>query len=72
MACIVLKEGIERTEKDMKDFIMSKMARHKVPKYVKFVQGFPMNAAGKILKYKMREDAVKELGLQKADKIVTA
>jgi fatty-acyl-CoA synthase len=72
MACIVLKEGIERTEKDMKDFIMSKMARHKVPKYIKFVKSFPMNAAGKILKYKMREDAVKELGLQKADNIVTA
>ena len=72
MACIVLREGIERTEKDMKDFIMSKMARHKVPKYIKFVDGFPMNAAGKILKYKMREDAVKELGLEKANKIVTA
>ena len=72
MACIVLKEGIERTEKDMKDFIMSKMARHKVPKYIKFVKSFPMNAAGKILKYKMREDAVKELGLQKADNIITA
>ena len=51
---------------------MSKMARHKVPKYVKFVKGFPMNAAGKILKYKMREEAVEELGLQKANKIVTA
>ncbi len=72
MACIVLREGVERTEKDMKDFIMSKMARHKVPKYIKFVKAFPMNAAGKILKYKMREDAVKELGLQKADNIVTA
>ena len=72
MACIVLREGIERTEQDMKDFIMSKMARHKVPKYVKFVDSFPMNAAGKILKYKMREDAVKELGLEKANKIVTA
>ena len=31
-----------------------------------------MNVAGKILKYKMREDAVKKLGLQKADKVVTA
>ena len=31
-----------------------------------------MNAAGKILKYKMREDAVKKLGLQKAEAIETA
>ena len=39
---------------------------------VAFVDAFPMNAAGKILKYKMRENAVEELGLQKASKIVTA
>jgi fatty-acyl-CoA synthase len=39
------------------------MARHKVPKYIEFVDSFPMNAAGKILKYKMREDAAARLGL---------
>ena len=39
------------------------MARHKVPKYIEFVDSFPMNAAGKILKYKMRQDAAQRLGL---------
>ena len=39
------------------------MARHKVPKYIEFVSSFPMNAAGKILKYKMREEAAARLGL---------
>ena len=48
------------------------MAKHKVPRYVDFVDAFPMNAAGKILKYKMREDAVKNLNLQKAASIETA
>ena len=48
------------------------MAKHKVPRYVDFVDGFPMNAAGKILKYKMREQAVEKLNLQNASKIVTA
>ena len=48
------------------------MARHKVPRYIDFIDSFPMNAAGKILKYKMRENAVEKLGLQKASKIVTA
>jgi fatty-acyl-CoA synthase len=48
------------------------MAKHKVPRYVAFVDSFPMNAAGKILKYKMREDAVKLLDLADASKIVTA
>ena len=72
MACIVLKEGEEMTADEMKAYVRSHMARHKVPRYIDFVNGFPMNAAGKILKYKMREDAVEKLGLQKASKIVTA
>lgn len=65
MACIVLKNGETATEKEMKDFIMASMARHKVPRYIDFTDAFPMNAAGKILKYKMREDAAKKLGLSK-------
>ena len=69
MACVILKEGETMTEAEI---INSHMARHKVPKYIDFVDSFPMNVAGKILKYKMREDAVKKLGLQKADKVVTA
>ena len=65
MACIILKDGEEMTEKEMKDFIMASLAKHKVPRYVDFVKEFPMNAAGKILKYKMREEAAERLGLNK-------
>lgn len=65
MACIILKDGEEMTEAEMKDFIRASMARHKVPRYIDFVTGFPMNAAGKIQKFKMREDAVQKLKLQK-------
>ncbi|MBQ1898425.1 MAG: AMP-binding protein, partial [Ruminococcus sp.] len=72
MACIILKEGETMTEQEMKDYIAANMARHKVPRYIDFVDSFPMNAAGKILKYKMREDAVEKLGLQKANSVVTA
>lgn len=72
MACIILKEGEEMTQQEMKEFINANMARHKVPRYIDFVDRFPMNVAGKILKYQMREEAVKKLGLQKADAIVTA
>ncbi len=72
MACVILKEGEEMTEQEMKEFVGASMARHKVPRYVDFVKEFPMNAAGKILKYQMREDAVKKLGLQKAAGVVTA
>ena len=65
MACIILKEGETMTEQEMKDYITAHMARHKVPRYIDFVDSFPMNAAGKILKYKMRENAVEKLGLAK-------
>ena len=63
MACIILKDGASVTEPEMRAFITASLARHKVPRYIEFVDSFPMNAAGKILKYKMREDAAKRLGL---------
>ncbi|MDE6678532.1 MAG: AMP-binding protein [Ruminococcus sp.] len=72
MACIVLKEGETATPLEIKKFCRQRMASHKCPKYIDFVDGFPMNAAGKILKYKMREQAVQKLSLQKAEEIVTA
>ena len=65
MACIILKDGETMTEQEMKTYIVDHMARHKVPRYIDFVDSFPMNAAGKILKYKMREDAAEKLGLKK-------
>ena len=64
MACIVLNEGETATEDEIKHFVQHNMAKHKVPRYVRFVDGFPMNVAGKILKYKMREEAVEYLNLK--------
>jgi fatty-acyl-CoA synthase len=72
MACIVPKGGESLTEAEVKKYVLDHMAKHKVPKYVDFTDGFPMNAAGKILKYKMREDAIEKFGLQTASKIETA
>ena len=72
MACIIPREGATLTAEDIKEFIRSHMAKHKTPRYIDFVTEFPMNAAGKILKYKMREQAVEKLGLQSASQIVTA
>ena len=62
-AAIVLKEDATVTEEEMHNYIAASMARHKVPKYITFVEGFPMNAAGKVLKYKMRQEAAERLGL---------
>ena len=72
MAVVILKEGQTMTEDELKQFVRDHMARHKTPRYVQFVDAFLTNAAGKILKYKMRENAVELLKLQKANSIETA
>lgn len=72
LAEIILSDGETATEEEVKDFCRARIARDKVPEYVRFVTGFPMNEAGKIQKYKMREEAVELLGLQDAAAIETA
>ena len=63
-AWIILHAGQESSEEEMKAYGASHMAMHKVPRYFVFVKEFPMNAAGKILKYKMRETSIEMLGLK--------
>lgn len=72
MACVILKEGETSSVEEIKEYVASHMAKHKTPKYVDFVDAFPMNAAGKILKYKMRENAVEKFNLQADSSIETA
>ncbi|MBO5066867.1 MAG: AMP-binding protein [Clostridia bacterium] len=60
-AYIILNKGEQATVEDMREYGNAHMAKHKVPRYFIFVNEFPMNAAGKILKYKMREDAIEKI-----------
>ncbi|OGU14341.1 MAG: AMP-binding protein [Geobacteraceae bacterium GWC2_53_11] len=64
MAAIILKKGVVMTEDEVRDYCRGKIANYKIPKYVKFVDGYPMTASGKIQKFKMREMAIKELQLE--------
>ncbi len=64
-AYIILNAGEVSDENQMREYGNAHMAKHKVPRYFVFVKEFPMNAAGKILKYKMREDAIERLNLAK-------
>ena len=64
-AWIILNKDTESSEEEMREYGNSFMARHKVPRYFIFTKEFPMNAAGKILKYKMREQSVEMLNLDK-------
>ena len=60
------------TEDDVKEFCRGRIAHFKVPRYVKFTDEFPMTVTGKIQKFKMREQAIVELGLESVAATPTA
>jgi fatty-acyl-CoA synthase len=72
MAWIVPREGAELSEEEIKEFCSGQIARYKVPRYVKFVDSFPMTVTGKVQKFRMRETAIEELELGEAASVATA
>jgi fatty-acyl-CoA synthase len=66
MAWIRLRDGQTATPEEIRDYCRGKIAHYKIPRYVKFVDGFPMTVTGKVQKFLMREASVKELGLDRA------
>jgi fatty-acyl-CoA synthase len=72
MAWVKLKPGVTSDAAALEAFCRGKIATYKIPRYWKFVDGFPMTVTGKIQKFKMRELSVEELGLQKEAAVKTA
>ena len=58
-AFIILQEGANLTAEDVQEFCKSKIARYKIPKYIFFLDQFPMTGSGKIQKFKLKELSVK-------------
>ncbi len=54
-AFVILKDGFEYAPEDVRDYCRGKIARYKTPKYIHFMDSYPMTASGKIQKYKLRE-----------------
>lgn len=54
-AFIILQKGVDMCSSDVREFCKGKISRHKIPKYVFFLEQFPMTGSGKIQKYKLRE-----------------
>ncbi|KAK6173384.1 hypothetical protein SNE40_016846 [Patella caerulea] len=63
-ACIELKSGETSTAGEIIQYCRQQVARYKVPKYVEFVDRYPLTVTGKVIKFKIREDMKKKLGLQ--------
>jgi fatty-acyl-CoA synthase len=64
MACVRLAGGAAADEDSLRDFCRGRVAHFKVPRYIRFVDEFPMTVTGKVQKFKMRDAAVEELGLE--------
>ena len=63
-AWVRLRDGETATPEEIRAFCQGQIAHYKVPRYVKFVDGFPMTVTGKIQKFIMRERTIAELGLK--------
>ena len=72
MAWVMLKPGESADSEEIREFCRGRIAHFKVPRYVRVTDEFPMTVTGKIQKFRMREMAVEELGLQAASQIETA
>lgn len=60
---IRLKENVDVTSEEIREYCVGKISHQKIPRYIKFVEEYPMTVTGKIKRFKMREMATKELGL---------
>ncbi len=72
MAWIIPRPGTALTDDTVRQFCDGQIARYKIPRYIKFVDSFPMTVTGKVQKFKMRETAIEELGLGQAAAMATA
>jgi fatty-acyl-CoA synthase len=71
-AYVKLRAGGSATEDEVRAFCKGKLAHYKVPRYVRFVESYPQTVTGKIQKYKIREQAIRDLGLEEVARTETA
>ena len=64
MAWIQLHHGKQCNESDIREYCKDQIAQFKIPRYICFVDGFPMTVTGKLQKYRMREIAIDKLDLK--------
>ncbi len=72
LACIMLRENAQVSEEDIIKYVKDGLSRYKAPRYVRFVESFPLTASGKIQKYKISKRVIEELNLQDTAVIGTA
>jgi fatty-acyl-CoA synthase len=63
-AWIKLRDGQSATEEEIRDFCKGQIAHYKIPRYIRFVGEFPMTITGKVQKFVMREQTIRDLDLK--------
>jgi fatty-acyl-CoA synthase len=66
-AWVRLRDGESATVEEIRGFCQGQIAHYKVPRYVRFVDGFPMTVTGKVQKFLMRQQTIEELGLTESE-----
>jgi fatty-acyl-CoA synthase len=72
LAWVQLEAGVEATAEEIRDFCRGKIAYFKVPQYVRFVDSFPQTVTKKVQKFLIREQEIRERGLEELARQVTA
>jgi fatty-acyl-CoA synthase len=72
MAWVRLREGEAASAEELREYCREKIAHYKIPRYVKFVDAFPTTVTGKVQKFIMRQESIKELGLEAVDGVKMA
>ncbi|WP_309891133.1 AMP-binding protein [Archangium sp.] len=72
MAWVKPRPGASVNQEELIKFCTGRISTFKIPRYWKFVEEFPMTVTGKVQKFRMRETAVTELGLESAAAVRTA
>ena len=62
-AWVKLRPGEQATAEEIRDFCRGQIAHYKIPRYIRFVDAFPMTVTGKVQKFMMRDQSIRELGL---------
>ena len=72
LAVVIPKVGEQLSEQELRDYCKGQISHQKIPRYFQFVESYPLTASGKVQKFVLREQAIKELGLEEVAKTKTA
>jgi fatty-acyl-CoA synthase len=72
LAVVIPKAGEQLTAQELRDYCKGNISHQKIPRYFRFVESYPLTGSGKVQKFVLREQAIKELGLEDVARIKTA